>query len=322
LRGGAAKTTPDDRRCGYNLRAMTVEIPFRYDFPFEYGRLEAVAPGVRRIVARNPSPFTFRGTGTYVVGHGDVAVIDPGPDLDEHVAALLTALAGEQVTHILITHTHRDHSPAARALRHPTGAPTFGFGPHMGGKPSEPAAEEGGDWDFVPDVVLRDGDRVDGAGWRFEAVHTPGHTSNHLCFALPDRGILFSGDHVMGWSTSVIAPPDGNMSDYLASLQKLLGRQDKVYWPTHGPAIDQPHRHVRAFIAHRREREASILGCLASGVGHIDAIVEKLYLGLQPGLRRAAGRSVHAHLLDLVGRGIVASEGPPTLDSAYRPTRL
>jgi glyoxylase-like metal-dependent hydrolase (beta-lactamase superfamily II) len=297
---------------------MAVEIPFRREFSFEYGRLERVAPGIRRIVARNPSPFTFRGTGTYVVGDGEVAVIDPGPDLDEHVAALLAGLSGERVTHILITHTHNDHSPAAAALKTATGAPTYGFGPHAGGKRGDPAVEEGGDWDFTPDVTVHDGDAIAGSGWRFEAVHTPGHTSNHLCFALPEQGILFSGDHVMGWSTSVIAPPDGEMSAYMASLDKLLGRQDAVYWPTHGPAITQPQAHVRAFVAHRREREAGIVECLAAGSERIDAIVDKLYVGLQPGLRRAAGRSVHAHLIDLAGRGIVESDGPPTIDAIYR----
>ncbi|MBV8089455.1 MAG: MBL fold metallo-hydrolase, partial [Alphaproteobacteria bacterium] len=178
--------------------------------------------------------------------------------------------------------------------------------------------EEGGDWDFVPDVVVRDGDRIAGQGWRFEAVYTPGHTSNHLCFALEDSGILFSGDHVMGWSTSVISPPDGDMADYMASLDKLLGRSDTVYWPTHGPAITEPERHVRAFIAHRREREAGIIECLAAGMDRIDAIVERLYIGLQPGLRRAAGRSVQAHLIDLAGRGIAESDGPPTADARYR----
>jgi len=300
---------------------MAVEIPFRREFSFEYGRLEPVAPTIRRIVARNPSPFTFRGTGTYVVGQGEVAVIDPGPDLPEHVQALLAGLAGEQVTHILITHTHRDHSPAARALQQATGAPTYGYGPHAGGHRGEPVVEEGGDWDFVPDTTVCDGDRIAGSGWVFEAVHTPGHTSNHLCFALPDSGVLFSGDHVMGWSTSVIAPPDGDMAAYMRSLDKLLGRTDAVYWPTHGPAITEPKEHVRAFIAHRREREAGILDCLRAGVGRIDAIVERLYIGLQPGLRRAAGRSVHAHLLDLVGRGMVDSDGPANIDAHYRLVR-
>jgi len=297
---------------------MAVEIPFRRDFAYEYGKLEPVAPGIRRIIARNPGPFTFRGTGTYVVGEGEVAVIDPGPDLPEHVEALLMDLAGEEVTHILVTHTHRDHSPAAAAVKAATGAPTYGFGPHAGGRRGEAGVEEGGDWDFTPDIVVKDGGEIAGRGWRFEAVHTPGHTSNHLCFALPDQGILFSGDHVMGWSTSVIAPPDGDMAAYMNSLDKLLPRRDAVYWPTHGPAITEPKEHIRAFIAHRREREAGIVDCLRGGVGRVDAMVERLYRGLDPSLRRAAGRSVLAHLIDLMGRGAVACDGPPTLESHYR----
>ena len=292
---------------------MAVELPLRRDFSPPYARLEHIAPGLRRILARNPGPFTFKGTGTYVVGEGAVAVIDPGPDLPEHVEALLAGLGGERVTHILVTHTHRDHSPAARALQAATGAPTYGFGPHAGGKRGEAAVEEGGDWDFRPDIVLRDGERIAGAGWELGAVHTPGHTSNHLCFAWAESGILFSGDHVMGWSTSVIAPPDGDMAAYMASLDKLLGRTDKVYWPTHGAAIGEPQRHVRAFIAHRREREAGIIGCLHEGIVEIEGIVARLYVGLDPRLRRAAGRSVEAHLIDLVGRGIVICD-----DAHYR----
>jgi glyoxylase-like metal-dependent hydrolase (beta-lactamase superfamily II) len=298
---------------------MAVEIPFRRDFAFEYGRLEPVAPGIRRIVARNPGPFTFRGTGTYVIGEGEVAVIDPGPDLPEHVEALLMDLAGERVTHILVTHTHRDHSPAAAAVKEATGAPTYGFGPHAGGRRGEAGVEEGGDWDFTPDVVVKDGDEIAGDGWRFEAVHTPGHTSNHLCFALPDSGVLFSGDHVMGWSTSVIAPPDGDMAAYMNSLDKLLRRRDALYWPTHGPAITEPQDHVRAFIAHRREREAGIIECLKAGTGTIDAMVERLYVGLDPSLRRAAGRSVLAHLVDLIARGVVTCDGPTTTEAHYAP---
>jgi glyoxylase-like metal-dependent hydrolase (beta-lactamase superfamily II) len=297
---------------------MAVEIPFRREFAFEYGKLESVAPGIRRIVANNPSPFTFRGTGTYVVGEGEVAVIDPGPALAEHVEALLASLSGEQITHILVTHTHSDHSPAAAAVKAATGAPTYGFGPHAGGRRGEASVEEGGDWDFTPDIVIKDGDEIAGKGWRFEAVHTPGHTSNHLCFALPDQGILFSGDHVMGWSTSVIAPPDGNMATYMASLDKLLTRGDAVYWPTHGPAITEPKDHVRAFIAHRREREAGIVACLEAGVGHIDAMVERLYVGLNPNRRRPAARSVLAHLIDLIDRGVVSSEGTATVGATYR----
>ena len=297
---------------------MAVDIPFRHEIAFEYGRLEPVAPGVRRIVAKNPGPFTFKGTGTYVVGEGEVAVIDPGPELEEHVAALLASLAEEQVTHILVTHTHRDHSPAAKALKAATGAPSYGFGPHAGGRRGEAGVEEGGDWDFAPDIVVTDGAEIAGGKWRFEAVHTPGHTSNHLCFALPDSGILFSGDHVMGWSTSVIAPPDGDMAAYMASLDKLLARQDAVYWPTHGPAITEPQRHVRAFIAHRREREAGIIDCLKAGVEATDKIVEHLYAGLNPALRGAAARSVLAHLIDLIGRDIVTAEGPATVAAHFK----
>jgi glyoxylase-like metal-dependent hydrolase (beta-lactamase superfamily II) len=322
---------------------MAVELPLHRDFSVPYGQIERIAPGLRRIVARNPGPFTFTGTGTYVVGEGAVAVIDPGPDLSEHVAALLAGLAGERISHILVTHTHRDHSPAARALQRETGAPTYGFGPHAAGlrptasfhggrRPSgEPAVEEGGDLDFVPDIALRDGDRVGGPGWELAAVHTPGHTSNHLCFAWDEPGILFSGDHVMGWSTSVIAPPDGDMAAYMASLDKLLDRPDRIYWPTHGPAITAPQRHVRAFIAHRREREAGILACLHDGIGDIDGIVARLYKGLDPRLTRAAGRSVLAHLVDLIGRDIVVpvprdgasygdsnGDGAPAAKARYR----
>jgi glyoxylase-like metal-dependent hydrolase (beta-lactamase superfamily II) len=293
-----------------------VEIPFRRDLEFEYGRLETISPLIRRIVARNPGPFTLHGTGTYVVGHGRVAVIDPGPALPEHIEALLHALRGETIEHILVTHTHLDHSPASAAVKQATAAPTHGYGPHAAGM--GPAVEEGGDRAFVPDRVLRDGDTVSGLGWHRTAVHTPGHTSNHICFALAEERVLFSGDHVMGWSTSVIAPPDGNMRDYLRSLAKLLEREDAVYWPTHGPAIADPKPFVRAFIEHRREREAAILDRLAQGDTEIPAMVRAIYIGLPQVLHGAAGRSVLAHLIELVADGRVASEGPPTVEARYR----
>lgn len=302
---------------------MATEIPFRRDFAFAYATPETLSPLVRRVVARNASPFTFKGTGTYIVGHGKVAVIDPGPDLAEHVEALTAALAGETVTHILITHTHLDHSPAAAALKAATGAATYGFGRHGSGRASDRAgiggtSEEGGDHDFVPDVTMRDGDAVEGADWRLRAVETPGHTSNHLCFALPEEATLFSGDHVMGWSTSVITPPDGDMAAYMRSLAKLLPRGDRLYRPTHGPEIDEPQDFVAAFIAHRIERADAILARLAQGDETIEAIVRAVYVGLDPRLVTAAGRSVLAHLVALVEEGRVDSDGPPAVNGRFR----
>jgi glyoxylase-like metal-dependent hydrolase (beta-lactamase superfamily II) len=241
-----------------------------------------------------------------VVGHGKVAVIDPGPDLAEHVDALLAALAGETISHIVVTHTHRDHSPAAAAVKKATGAPTYGFGPHGAGGE---AVEAGGDMDFVPDVVMKDGDAVEGPGWRLEAIHTPGHTSNHLCFALPQERALFSGDHVMGWSTTVIAPPDGDMAAYMRSLDKLRGLDHMVYWPTHGAPIKAPHPHLRALIAHRRMRRDAILTALKDGPATPEALVANVYEPLDPRLVRAAARSVLAHLIELELDGKVRVDG-------------
>jgi glyoxylase-like metal-dependent hydrolase (beta-lactamase superfamily II) len=305
---------------------MATEIPFRRDIDIDYGVATAVTPLIRRVVARNPSPFTFKGTGTYIVGHGQVAVIDPGPAISAHIGALLAALRGETITHIMITHTHLDHSPAAAAIKQATGAKTYGFGPHGSGREADRTGvggvtEEGGDQAFVPDIVMRDGDAVEGPGWRLDAVHTPGHTSNHLCFALPQERTLFSGDHVMGWSTSVIAPPDGDMAAYMRSLAKLLGRDDAVYWPTHGPSIPDPGPFVQAFIAHRHERADAILHRVAQGDAAIPAIVAQVYVGLDPRLKGAAARSVLAHLVELVETGKVACDGPPTLDAQYRLAR-
>jgi glyoxylase-like metal-dependent hydrolase (beta-lactamase superfamily II) len=296
---------------------MAVDIPFRRDVSFEYGRLEQIAPGLRRIVARNPGPFTFRGTGTYVVGEGKVAVIDPGPLQQDHVDALTESLAGETVTHILVTHTHNDHSPAAAPFKQAVTAPTYGFGPHAGGRRGEIGPEAGGDWDFTPDIVVKDGDTIEGDGWRFEAVHTPGHTSNHLCFALPDQGILFSGDHVMGWSTSVVAPPDGSMGDYMASLEKLRERAETIYWPGHGGPVVEPARYVRGLITHRRQRETAILARLEAGPATIAEIVEKNYVGLAPKLKGAAALSTLAHLEDLIARGLARRGEGPAMAAVY-----
>jgi glyoxylase-like metal-dependent hydrolase (beta-lactamase superfamily II) len=297
---------------------MPSPIPFRRDFAFEYARLERLSPRIRRIVARNASPFTFKGTGTYVVGTGTVAIIDPGPDLAEHIETLLDALRGETVSHLLITHTHLDHSPAAVEVARRTGARTYGFGPHGVAPAAGPGSEAGADFAFVPDERLVAGDGVAGPGWHLEAVHTPGHTSNHLCFALVEEKTLFTGDHVMGWSTSVVTPPDGDMRAYRSSLDLLLARDDARYWPTHGPSIDDPKPYVAAFIAHRAEREAEILHRLASGDQTIEAIVAAVYLGLDPRLQRAAGRSVLAHLIELVDSGRVAADGRLGLDARFR----
>ena len=305
---------------------MPTQIPFRREFTFEYGVAETISPLVRRVTARNPSAFTFKGTGTYVIGHGKVAVIDPGPDLAEHVEALLHALRGETVTHIFITHTHLDHSPAAAAVKRATDARTFGFGPHGSGRAEDRAGvggktEEGGDHAFTPDVTMREGDSAEGPGWRLTAVETPGHTSNHLCFALAEEKTLFTGDHVMGWSTSVITPPDGDMAAYLRSLRKLLAREDALYRPTHGPEIPEPKPYVEAFIAHRREREEEILKSLAAGDDTIPAIVARVYVGLDPRLTAAAGRSVLAHLIECVERRQVLCDGPHSLAARYRLSR-
>lgn len=293
-----------------------MSIPFVREIEFEYGRVDTLSPLIRRVICNNPGGFTFHGTGTYIVGRGEVAVIDPGPLDEAHIAALEKAVEGETVSHILITHTHRDHSPGAAPFKATTGAPTYGYGPH-GGDRGGPKVEEGGDYDFVPDRVVKGGDVIHGKGWTVEAVHTPGHTSNHLCFALKEENVLFSGDHVMGWSTSVISPPDGDMAAYMASLRKLLDRDEATYWPTHGPAITDPKRHVEAFIAHRNAREAGILECIREGRRTIPEMVETLYADVDPRLHRAAGRSVLAHLLHMVETGRVVSDGPPTGESRY-----
>ena len=274
----------------------------------ESGRAEWLGPGVRRLLAPNPSPFTYTGTQTYIVGTGEVAVIDPGPDLDVHVDALIAELAGESVAAILCTHTHRDHSPASRALQAATGAPIVGCAP-LGLEDSGPRADEAFDFAYRPDRVLADGERLGGGCWTLEAVATPGHTSNHLCLALVGEDALFTGDHVMGWSTTVVAPPDGDMADYMASLDRLLGRRDRIYYPAHGPAVAEPKAHLRRLIEHRRARERQILDRLRRGERRIPAMVADIYADIDPRLFPAAGRSVMAHLVDLERRGLVRSEG-------------
>ncbi|NLS25810.1 Hydroxyacylglutathione hydrolase [Sphingomonas sp. S2M10] len=266
----------------------------------------ALEPLVTRVLANNPSPFTHTGTQTYLVGTTDVAVIDPGPDEADHLAALQAAIGGRPVRAILCTHTHRDHSPAAPALKAATGAPIIGCAPLVL-EDAGPRADASFDLGYAPDAVLADGEQVAGQGWTLTAVATPGHTSNHLCFALEESGALFTGDHVMGWSTTVVAPPDGNMAAYMASLETLMGRaQDRIYYPAHGDPVANPHRFVRGLAGHRKQREGQILRLLAEGVEAVPAMVERMYVGLDPRLHGAAGRSVLAHLLDLETRGRVA----------------
>ena len=264
-------------------------------------------PLVARVLAANPSPFTYTGTQTYLVGTSDVAVIDPGPDLPEHLEALIAAIAGRPVRTILCTHTHRDHSPASRPLAAATGAPIIGCAP-LALDDDGPRADAAFDRDYAPDRVLADGESVSGDSWTLEAVATPGHTSNHLCFALRESGALFTGDHIMGWSTSVVAPPDGDMAAYMASLDKLLARDDRVYYPAHGPEVTTPQRLARGMMGHRRQREGQILRLLGQQVGAIPDMVDRMYVGLDPRLTGAAGRSVLAHLIDLQNRGLVSEE--------------
>ncbi len=303
---------------------MSEKIPFRREMDFEYGEVQDLSPLVRRIIANNPSAFTFTGTGTYIVGRDHVAVIDPGPMDEHHLAALMTALDGRTVSHILVTHTHNDHSPLASRLSQITGAKTYAFGPHGSGRAradeSDPALQldAGGDRDFVPDVQIGHGDVIEGLGWTMESVFTPGHTSNHMSFALREEQALFVGDHVMAWSTSVIAPPDGNMADYMASLDLLLERDETVYWPTHGPHVDNPLPFVEKFIRHRSRREDAILNRLREGDRTIADMVPKIYVGVDPRLFPAAGLSTFAQLEHLIEREVVVTDGVPGIFSEFR----
>ena len=308
------------------LRASDLGVAFpalAIDRTYEavYAAPVQVAPKIRRVLARNPNPFTFHGTGTYIVGRGRVAVIDPGPAIDEHVQALMKALDGETVTHILVTHTHNDHSPAAGPLKALTGATTYGFGRHGSGKSLDDVdVEEGGDMTFLPDVVVGDGSVIEGDGFTFESVYTPGHTSNHVCFAFREERSFFSGDHVMGWSTTVIAPPDGDMAEYFLSLEKLLMRRETVFYPTHGNPISHPQEYVRNLISHRRARELQVVECLKRGLCSIPEMVRVIYSEVDRRLHPAASRSVLAHLLYLVGLGKVACDGAAGPSSVYRLT--
>ena len=277
--------------------------------PWPTGTAEQLEPLVRRVLAANPSPFTYTGTQSYIVGAGsDVAVIDPGPDEADHIAALLAAIGDAKVSAIVCTHTHRDHSPAAGPLAAITGAPVIGCAA-LTLADEGPRSDAPFDQTYRPDRVLADGESISGDGWALTAVATPGHTSNHLCFALEGTGALFTGDHVMGWSTSVVAPPDGDMAAYMASLQKLQAREDLIYYPAHGPAVEKPRQLVRGMMGHRRQRERQILKLVEAGTGLIADMVPLMYKGVDTGLHPAAARSVLAHLIDLENRFAVRREG-------------
>jgi len=271
-----------------------------------YAKLDELEPGIARVLAHNPSAFTYYGTQTYLIGAEQVAVIDPGPDLPEHIDALEVAIGGRDVVAIMCTHTHRDHSPAARPLAERTDAPIIGCAP-LALETVGPRADASFDGDYSPDRVLDDGDLLEIDGETVAAVATPGHTSNHLCFAY--RGALFSGDHVMGWSTTVVVPPDGDMAAYMASLDKLRQRDDRVYYPAHGPAVTNPQQYVRHLVGHRMQREKQILGLIGDQAREIPDIVANAYPGLDPRLTVAAGGSVLAHLVDLERRGLVERQG-------------
>ena len=316
-------------------------IPFvTLDDP-HYGEAVRVSPLIRRVIARNPSKYTYLGTGTYIVGHGDVAVIDPGPIIDGHRDALAAALVGETVRTIVVTHCHGDHSPLAAWLKETTGAPTVAFGPHgaVDDEPDEPDPEDVSPADeaeqpdahdepketldlaFDPDVRVADGDvAATGPGYTLRAVHTPGHTSNHTCFALEEESALFTGDHVMGWSTTVVSPPDGDMRAYVDSLRKVQGRADATLWPTHGAPVTDPAPFLRAYLDHRLEREAQVLEMVRAGVPKIVDIVDVLYADVKPELHKPARRSVLAHLVKLVADGQVACDTDrPRVRSLYTP---
>ncbi len=275
-----------------------------------YAIAEQISPLIRRVLARNASPFSYTGTQTYIVGHGDVAVIDPGPLGDDpaHVGELMRLLAGETIIAIMCTHTHRDHSPAAAPLSAATGAPVIGCAPLVI-IDDGPRADASFDPSYAPSRVLSDGEHLTGTGWTLTALATPGHTSNHLCYALDEEKALFTGDHIMGWSTTVVSPPDGDMADYMRSLQILIDRDDRVYYPAHGAPVDKPQRLARGMMGHRKQREGQILRLIDRGVGVVEDMVVEMYKGVDPRLHGAAGRSVLAHLIDLRDRGVVKANG-------------
>lgn len=283
-------------------------LSFDRNFDVPPGKVMTMSPLVRRVLADNPGPFTFKGTASFIVGRGEVAIIDPGPDSDAHLAALLAAVQKETVSHILVTHSHLDHSPLARRLKQATGAAIVGYGPISRPELSDPGLprlDASVDMDYSPDIRLGHGEVIAGKGWSLEGVFTPGHMSNHMSYALKEEKTLFCGDHVMAWATSVIAPPDGNMGQYLASLRLLLEREDELYHPAHGPSSPEPKSLVRAYLVHRKMREDAILARLRAGDRTVEEIVKANYADIDPRLHIAAGLSTLAHIKHLIERGLV-----------------
>ncbi len=296
---------------------MANDLKFKTDMHFSYGVPSGIGPGVMRLVCENPGPFTFKGTNTYLVGSTELAVIDPGPDDEKHLGDILKAAAGRPITHILITHTHRDHVDNTEALKRETGAITCGYrrtGAQRGNIERSPSGTEFVDIDFIPDIELVHGDTIIGADWTLAALHTPGHAPDHICYALEGRDIIFSGDHVMAWNTTVVAPPEGRMADYLASLQLLLERREGLYLPGHGGRIDDAQRMVKAYLLHRRWREQAIIAAIRDGRETVRDVAAMIYDNLDPKLHTAALLSVMAHVEHLIERDIIAGEGPLSFD--------
>ena len=298
-------------------------LSFDMNFSPAHGEPVELAPGLVRVTCNNPSPFTFHGTNSYLVGSQTLAVIDPGPEDEQHLAALLKVVAGRPVSHIFLTHTHRDHSPLAARLKESTGALTVAEGPHRDARPLRigevDALDAANDDTFRPDIALADGAAIDGDGWRISAIHTPGHAANHHAYALDGTGVTFSGDHVMAWATSIVAPPGGSMSDYMASLDKMMARDDRILLPGHGGPVKDPAAFMRGLKGHRKMRERAILERLRNGDRSIPDIVRAIYRDTDPRLHGAAGLSVLAHLEDLVGRGAVIADGDVAIDAVFRP---
>ena len=293
-------------------------IPFVRDLTFKYGEVARVSPRIRRVIAENPGPFTFLGTGVYIVGKGEVAVIDPGPVIDAHFEAIKAAVAGERITHVFTTHTHLDHSPLAHPLATWAGCKVYGR-PDPNVAHVEVSLDEDGEAGFKPDVLVNDGDVFSGPDWTLEAITTPGHMSNHVCYALKEEAALFSGDHIMGWSTTVISPPDGNMRQYFASLDKIRARGFSTLWPTHGPPVTDVAPFIDAYATHRRAREAAILERIRAGDTLIPDMVKVIYKDVDKRLHAPAAHSVLAHVIQLVEEGRVIADGPLTLAAHYRP---